>query len=161
MAGTRNAHYRIATNIVSALGSRLRDKPCEAFNSDTRVRVRMADHVRFYYPDAMVVRQPNSQADSFQDAPVVLIEVLSRKTRRIDEGEKKDAYLTIPTLAAHVLVDQESPAVVVHRRSGREFVREVFEGTEAYVPLAEAGIDLPLAEVYNGVKFSTEEADPQ
>ena len=43
---------------------------------------------RFYYPDASVVCRPNPQTDSFQDDPAVLFEVLSRQTRRIDEGEK-------------------------------------------------------------------------
>src|SRR5713226_8382942 len=97
MASERNAHNLIASNALGVLGSRLRGKRCRAFNSDTKVRIRLPHHVRFYYPEAMVVCRPNSPDDSFQDEPAVLVEVLSRKTRRIDEGEKKDAYLTIPS----------------------------------------------------------------
>lgn len=38
-----------------------------------------------------------------------------------DEGEKRDAHLTIPSLVAYLLVDQDSPTVVVHRRSEQGF----------------------------------------
>src|SRR5438067_3822613 len=87
MAGARNAHNLIATNVIGALYARLRGRPCRPCNSDTKIRVRLTTHVRFYYPDASVVCRPNPQTDSFQDDPVVLFEVLSRSTRRIDEGE--------------------------------------------------------------------------
>src|SRR6202011_3132437 len=55
MAGARNAHNRIATNTLVALGIRLRGQRCEPFNSDTKIRVHLPTHVRFYYPDASVV----------------------------------------------------------------------------------------------------------
>src|SRR5207237_6192599 len=67
MAGARNVHNIIATNIVGALYARLRGRPCRPFNSDTKIRVRLATQVRFYYPDASVVCRPNPQTDSFQD----------------------------------------------------------------------------------------------
>src|SRR5947209_16181890 len=116
MAGARNAHNLIASNTLVALGSRLRGKRCRAFNSDTKIRLRLPHQVRFYYPDVSVICRPNPQSDSFQDEPAVLVEVLSKRTRRIDEGEKKDAYLTIPSLCAYLLVEQET-ATVVDRKS--------------------------------------------
>ena len=136
--------------------ARLRGRPCRPFNSDTKIRVRLATQVRFYYPDASVVCRPNPQTDSFQDDPAVLFEVLSLKTRRIDEGEKKDAYLTLPSLAAYIMIEQDTTAAVVFRRTEGGFVREVYEGLEAVLPLDEIGIELPLAEIYEGVEFTPE-----
>jgi Uma2 family endonuclease len=156
MAGAINRHNRIATNILGAVHSRLRGRPCQPFNSNTKVRVRLPHHTRFYYPDAMVVCRPNPDDDSFQDEAVVIFEVLSRSTRRIDEAEKKDAYLTIPSLHVYALVEQEVPAVVLHRRTDQGFVREVHEGMDAVLRLSEIEIDLPLAELYEGVEFSPE-----
>ncbi|MCI0357409.1 MAG: Uma2 family endonuclease [Planctomycetaceae bacterium] len=161
MAGARNAHNIIAGNAFAALHTRLRGRRCRPFNSDTKVRVRLPSHVRFYYPDASVVCDQNPPDDSFQDDPVVIVEVLSKKTRRIDEGEKKDAYLTIPTLAAYLLVEQESAAVVAYRRTEQGFVREVHAGRSAVIPLAAIGAELPLAEVYEGVEFSPERSDDE
>jgi Uma2 family endonuclease len=156
MAGGRNAHNVIATNTLGALYARLRGRPCRPFNSDTKIRIRLPTQVRFYYPDASVVCRPNPQTDSFQDDPAVLFEVLSRSTRRIDEGEKKDAYLTIPSLSVYVLIEPETAAVVAFRRTATGFVREVYEGLDAVLPLREVGIDLPLAEIYETVEFTPE-----
>ncbi len=156
MAGARNLHNIIATNVTVAFGSRLRGRRCRPFNSDTKIRVRLPTHLRFYYPDASVICRQNPPDDSFQDDAAVIVEVLSKSTRRIDEGEKKDAYLTIPSLFAYVLVEQESAAVVVYRRTEQGFVREVHQGLEAVLPLPEVEADLPLAEIYEGVQFSPE-----
>lgn len=156
MAGARNAHNLITTNTIVALGVRLRGRKCRPYNSDTKIRIKQARRIRFYYPDISVTCRPNPQDDSFQDRPRVVFEVLSRKTRRIDEGEKKDAYLTIPSLGVYALVEQQTALVVVYRRTNGGFKREVYEGLDAVLPLGEIEIDLPLAEVYDGVDFIPE-----
>lgn len=159
MAGGRNAHYLVATNIVGALHSRLRGRPCRVYNSDTKIRIRLPTQVRFYYPDASVICRPNPQSDSFQDEPAVLFEVLSRKTRRVDEGEKKDAYLRIPSLDVYVLIEQDAAAVLILRRTDNGFVREEHEGIDALLDLREIGIALPLAEIYETVELAAEPDD--
>jgi Uma2 family endonuclease len=161
MAGARNQHNRIATRVLGMLFGQLRGKPCQPCNSDTKIRVRMPGHTRYYYPDASVVCRPNRGDDSFEDQPVAIVEVLSRGTRRIDEGEKKDAYLTIPSLAIYALVEQSTPTIVIYRRADQQFLPEVYEGIDAVVPLPEIGVDLPLAEIYEGMdlKSDAEESD--
>ncbi len=159
MAGARNRHNLISSNTLGTLHGRLRGRRCRPFNSDTKIRIRLPSHVRFYYPDLSVVCRPNPQGDSFQDEPAVIVEVLSRATRRIDQGEKKDAYLTIPSLVAYLIVEQESPTIEVHRRGEQGFVHETYSSLGAVIPLGEIETDLPLAEVYDGVEFSPEEDD--
>jgi len=161
MAGARNLHNSIASNVLGSLYNRLRGQKCRPFNSDTKVRVRLPTHWRFYYPDASVVCRPNAPEESYQDEPAVIVEVLSKRTRRTDEGEKKDAYLTIPSLSAYLLIEQDSAAVVVHRRTEQGFVREVYQGAGAIISLAEIGIELPLADVYEGVEFVPERDDEE
>src|SRR6266446_5366653 len=92
MAGATNAHNTIAVNLLVALGSQLRGHTCRPFNSDTKVRIRLADQTRFYYPDAQVVCHPNPPGDHFHDEPVIVFEIASESTRRIDEVEKRAAY---------------------------------------------------------------------
>ena len=161
MAGATNAHNRIASNVLGVLHARLREKPCQAFNSDTKIRVKLPTHVRFYYPDVSVVCDPNPADDSFQDQPVIIVEVLSRKTRRIDEGEKKDAYLTIPSLHAYLLVEQEYAAVSVFRRTDEGFVHEFYDDLKAVIPIGEIEIELPLSDIYERVKFVPEPGDEE
>lgn len=154
MAGGTNRHNSIAVSALLALGSQLRGKPCQPFNSDTKVRIEFPDHTRFYYPDAMVVCQSNPDSDHFQNQPVVIIEVLSDSTRRADLGEKRDAYLAIPSLKVLLFVEPDSPAVTVHRRkSGGGFAIEHHSDLESTILLPEIGASLPLAELYERVEF--------
>lgn len=156
MSGASHRHNRIATNVTGALVYRLRGRRCQVFNSDTKVRIQLATHVRFYYPDAVVVCESNPEEDAFQDAPTVVIEVLSTRTRRADESEKKDAYLGIPSLRVYLLVEQNQPRTVVLRRTDQGFVREKYEGMEAVIPLPEIEAELPLAELYERVHLGQE-----
>ena len=156
MAGARIAHNNISSNIVVATGSRLRGKRCRVYTSDMKVRIQLSDHIRFYYPDVSIVCESNPPTIAYQDKPAAIFEVLSQDTRRADIGEKKDAYLTIPSLHAYVLVEQHAPLVVVFRRTSKGFEREVHEGLDAVVPLREVGIELPLAEIYEAVTFTPE-----
>lgn len=158
MAGARNAHNLIATNVLGSLHARLRGKSCRPYNSDTKIRIQLPTHVRFYYPDSSVICTPNLPSDSYQDQPSVVVEVLSRNTRRIDEGEKKDAYLTIPTLSAYLLIEQEFATVTVYRRTEQGFAREMYRDNDT-IPLPEVDAELPLAEIYEGVVFTPEPDD--
>jgi Uma2 family endonuclease len=163
IASEWNRHNLIGGNVLGSLHAELRGRRCRPFDSDTKIRIRLPNQVRFYYPDVSVICQPNPQSDSFQDEPAALFEVLSRATRRIDEGEKKDAYLTIPFLGVYVLLEQERAAAVVFRRTEQGFVRETYEGLDAVIPLGEIETSLLLREVYDGVEFApeTDEADSQ
>lgn len=156
MAGGSNRHNTIAGNVFAALHRLLRGKKCRPFNSDTKIRVRLPTQWRFYYPDASVVCRPNPPDDSFQDEPVVIVEVMSEATRRIDEGEKKDAYLSIPSLSAYVLLEQDTPAAIVYHRTEQGFRREVYRGPTVSIALSEVDVELPLADVYDGVELSAE-----
>jgi Uma2 family endonuclease len=154
MAGATNQHNSIAVNSLGSLYGQLRGKPCQPFNSDTKVRIEFPDHTRFYYPDAMVVCQTNPASDHFQTQPVVLIEVLSDSTRRTDLGEKRDAYLTIPSLKVLLYIESESPAVTLHRRMPEGgFSIERHTGLNAVIPLPEIDVTLSLAELYERVGF--------
>ncbi len=150
MSGATNAHNRVATNLTSTFWARL-SGPCEPFNSDTKIRIRLPGNTRFYYPDASVICRSNPPKDAFQDAPTVVVEVLSDSTRRLDLGEKKDAYLTIPTLEVYLLVEPEILKVIAYRRTEEGFVKEVWQQFDSVLPLPEVGVELPLREIYRNV----------
>lgn len=154
MAGATNQHNTISTSALLSLGGQLRGKSCQPFNSDTKVRIEFPDHTRFYYPDAMVVCDSNSGSDHFQDRPVVIVEVLSDSTRRTDLGEKRDAYLTIPSLKVLIFVEPDSASVTLHRRKSEGgFAIERHSGLETIIPLPEIEASLPLADLYERVEL--------
>ncbi len=156
MVGARNAHNIIASNALGCLFSQLQGQPCRAFNSDTKIRIRMSDQTRFYYPDVSVICRPNPQSDVFQDFPSVIVEVCSESTRRIDDGEKRDAYLTIPSLTLYILLEQSAIGAVVYERGSAGFQRRVLTHPTDSIPFPELNISLSLAAVYDGVEFSEE-----
>jgi len=146
MSGGTNRHGIITGNAFGLLFNQLRGKSCQPFNSDTKVRIELPDQIRFYYPDAMVVCHPNSLADSYQEHPVVVIEVLSESTRRTDMGEKRDAYLSIPSLKLLLLVEPDAASVTAYRRRTEGgFAIEHHCGMDAVIPLPEIGASLELA----------------
>jgi len=159
MAGAKTIHNRVSGAFYLSLGTQLRGQPCEPFNSDMKVRVQMTSHTRFYYPDGMVVCNPNAPEDAFQDRPVVIAEVISESTRRTDEGEKREAYLSIPSLQVYLLIETDRPRVVAYRRdtSAGGFGSELYEGLEEVVPLSEIAAQLPLRDLYERVDFTAVE----
>ncbi len=156
MVGARNAHNMIAANALVEIGRQLQGHKCRVFNSDTKIRVRMPSQTRFYYPDVSIICHPNPQSDVFQDQPSVIIEVLSESTRRIDEGEKREAYLTIPTLTHYILLQQSEPAAIVYERGEPGFDRRVLSSISDRIEISDIKVSLELAAVYSGVEFSEE-----
>jgi Uma2 family endonuclease len=161
MAGAKAVHNRIAGAILGMLFAKLEGKNCEPFASDMLVRVPPPPYDRFYYPDVFVACGLNASDDAYQETPAAIFEVLSKSTRRIVEGEKLDAYLTIPSLAVYALVEQERPFIAVHRRTPSGFVREVCEGLESILPLPEVGTELELARIYARIEFAPEPEDEE
>lgn len=156
MSGANNRHNRIATNLMIELGPQLKGSPCQLFNSDAKVRIQLSQQVRFYYPDAMVVCQANSDSQTFQERPTLVVEVLSPCTRRTDLTEKKEAYLSISSLQYLLFVEQDLPRVTLLSRSGHSFVEEIFAGLEAVVPLQALNAQVALSELYARVQFEEE-----
>ncbi|QTN30982.1 Uma2 family endonuclease [Akkermansiaceae bacterium] len=154
MAGGTNNHAEISANTIGTLFGYLKGKPCKAFTSDTKVRLELSDHTRFYYPDVQVVCDSKSGTSHYQDRPVVIIEVLSKSTRRTDLGEKRDAYLAIPTLKVLLFIESEAEtALVLRRKPSGGFAEEFYTGREAVIALAEIEAALPLADVFDGIVF--------
>lgn len=150
MAGAKNRHNLITTNILLEVGMKLRGRNCQPFNSDTKVRIRNGDDVRFYYPDAMFVCEPNDLDEVFQDRPVVLFEVLSESTARVDREEKLRAYQSIPALRAYAVIESERMGVTLYRREDEEADCTVLslEDREASIELEAIGCSLSLEALY-------------
>jgi Uma2 family endonuclease len=164
MSGSTIRHNRVTLNCTSSLLAKLRAKPCQPHNSDTKLRIRRHTNSRFYYPDAQVVCDSNPATSVFQDNPVLIIEVLSPSTRAYDLDEKLTAYLTIPSLQCYVILEQHTPFAIVMRRTATGFLRETCEGTESTIDLPFIGCELSLCDIYEGVEFTAtcvQESEPE
>ncbi len=112
-----------------------------------------SDNNSFYYPDVSVTCKPNADSETFQDNPVLIIEVLSETTRRLDDSEKRDAYLTIPSLRHYLLLEQHAIGGVLYSRDD-SWNRQVYADPEATLTFREIDAPLLLRDAYAGIKFS-------
>ena len=151
MAGGTREHAAICLNITAALHGQLRGKPCRPYSDAMRLRIERGDDLRYYYPDAMVVCEKSASA-IWEDSPVVIFEVLSEGTERVDREEKRDAYFGIPSLRSYVLVDSRRLEVTLFRREeGGSWTAQNLGKTEARLALPDIGCELALADIYEGV----------
>jgi len=159
MSGVTARHDRIATNVLVRLSLVARSGPCDVFSDSMRVQIAPD---RYYYPDVTVVCTPVAGSDIVARNPCVLVEVTSPSTARIDRGEKLDAYRSIATLQAYLIIDHRRRRVERHWRDalGSEWRREEILGEgRARVPCLD--VDLTLDEIYERVELpSVGEPEP-
>ena len=101
-----------------------------------------------FEPDAQVycgdkIRGPTLEVPN----PVVIVEVLSPTTRRVDVGAKLAGYFRLPSVAHYLIVDPTQPTVIHHARGTGDIIatRVVTEGG---IVLDPPGIELSLADIY-------------
>jgi Uma2 family endonuclease len=154
LAGASEKHNTIVTNLVIALGTQLKGKPCKVYSNDLRVRTEQT----YTYPDVLVLCGEASFADDRRDTlvnPTLILEVLSPSTEGYDRGGKFESYRALGSLAAYVLVSQETPHLeVFERQEGSRWLLTEYRGLEAVVPLPAIGCQLLLGEVYDKVALN-------
>jgi len=157
MAGGSMSHSQICINIAREFSTRLKGSPCQAFESNFRLRIEASN--RNVYPDLTIVcgppqLDPRDKSNGTVTNPRVIIEVISPSTERYDRTEKRDHYLRLPSLEAHVLIEQDRPRVEVLSRThdGRWEV-DFATGLDAVLKLSMLKIEIPLREVYDRVEF--------
>jgi len=142
MAGASGNHERISLNISRKFGNHLEGLPCEPFGSDMKVKVGSD----FFYPDVIIDCSFDESEPYYTESPVIIVEVLSKSTRRIDETIKRKAYLTIPSLQEYVLIEQDIVDIEVVRRTEGWQSKHYFLGDE--VTFESIDLTLSVEEIY-------------
>lgn len=154
MAGARNAHDRIVVNLVAELRNQLRGTGCRPFTGDGSVET---------YPGQ--IRRPDAGVDCGRFSPGGLkaaeprfvAEILSPSTRDFDTFDKLAEYKSVETLDYILYVEPNAPAVSLWRRGDdRRWIRDGMEGLDGTVRMPALGIELALAELYDGLDFPPE-----
>jgi Uma2 family endonuclease len=112
MAGASEFHNLLAGNIFAELKNQLKGTPCRTFIADMKVKVAND----FFYPDVMVACQKDDDFDYYKQSPVIIVEVLSKSTRKFDKTAKRLKYKNIPTLEEYVLIEQTIGEIEVFRK---------------------------------------------
>jgi Uma2 family endonuclease len=149
MAPERTGHGKVKFAVQTALvqGIRKAELPCHMLPDGATVRV--SQHSA-HEPDALV----NCGAELPDDAievpnPMIVVEVASPSTRKIDASLKLTGYFSLPSVQHYLIVDPDGPPVIHHRRQpdGTILTSIVHDGT---LTLAPPGIELAVAEIFAG-----------
>ena len=146
MAGAKASHNRITMNVSTAISAHLKGNPCQPYASDMKVKVGK----NYFYPDVLVDCTNLPDSSVFTESPVIIVEVLSRSARRMDETTKRMAYMQLETLQEYVLIEQDFVKVDVMRRSGGWFPEHYYLGDE--VTFESIGLTLAVEELYDRVQ---------
>ncbi len=110
--------------------------------------VRISKYVA-HEPDALVYCGPELADDALEvPNPVIVVEVASPSTRKLDATVKRDGYFTLPSVHHYLIVDPEGRPIIHHSRQpdGTIFESEAHEGTLALSP---PGIEVEVAELFS------------
>ncbi len=150
MGGASDRHGLVAMALGRSLDSHVA-LGCQVFMSDMRLRIRFDKTRLYYYPDILVSCDPDDRDRLHREKPILLIEVLSPSTERVDRHEKFMAYTRLLSLQEYVLADQDIPKIEVFRRSQAWELETYLPGTR--FRLDSVGLDLAVDDVYRRLDY--------
>jgi len=147
MTGASVNHNRLTTNISRQFGNHLDGKDCEVFSNDMKIKL----NNEYRYPDVMVVCDNKFTDGGYStQTPILIVEVLSKSTRKIDTTDKVFSYLNIPSLHEYVLIEQDIAVVEVMRKSQGWQSRRYYLGDQ--ITFESIGLSLSIEEIYSRVE---------
>ena len=149
MAGDTFAHDAVQVNLVSALRSRLPGTPCRVHGSNLKIRVQGS----IRYPDAYVTCGPIKLDATVAPDPVVIFEILSKATAAKDRGVKNREYAATGSVRRYVMLEQVEIGGTMFERVEDDWIGHILAPGDV-IRMPELGIELPLAELFDGVDLS-------
>lgn len=150
MVGARRVHGLVAGNLFAALKAHLKGTPCRAFVEGQKVQVA---NDAIFYPDVFVTCDSEDlRTDVVFKHPQLIVEVLSDSTQAFDRSLKFAAYRQLTSLREYVLIDPDTRVVEVFRRNERGNFELLDQTGSPDLELACVGLQLPMAEVFDGVE---------
>jgi Uma2 family endonuclease len=103
-------------------------------------------------PDLSVTCSPIIGRDDIVPEPVLIVEVISASTERLDRGRKKLDYFATPSVRQYAMVEQEERLVDLYTRSEAGWINEVITG-DSVLKLSSIAIELRLDAIYEDTEL--------
>ncbi|MDX2290140.1 MAG: Uma2 family endonuclease [Hyphomicrobiaceae bacterium] len=117
MAPERLWHARMKYKVQRALDEGIEKAGLEGRMVPDGVAVHVSTS-KWYEPDAMVYCGPEAPSDNLNILdPIILVEVASPSTERLDETFKLTGYFSVPSVQHYLIIYPEGP-LVHHQRQG-------------------------------------------
>ncbi len=142
MTGASANHNTLSLNIASELRAKLKGTDCQSFIADMKLKVGQD----CFYPDVMLVCGKDNESEIYKTSPILIVEVLSKSTRKFDQTYKRLRYQNIPSLEEYVLIEQDKGEVIVFARKEHWNPSYYYLGDE--VPFYSLGLTIAVEEIY-------------
>ncbi len=164
MSGASFNHNRIVQNLNVEVELELREKGCQSFPSDMRIKV--PAYLPYRYPDltALCGKAEIENLDGLDLLvnPQLIVEVLSGSTEAFDRGDKFSFYKSIESFTEYLIVAQHRPHVSQFIKHGDGFWMQLeFNDLNDIVELKSVPCNLALTSIYRGVNFPSGENEPK
>jgi Uma2 family endonuclease len=147
MPGEKRINNRISFFLAAYFLS-LANRSYNVYGHD--IKVKIPNEQKYYYPDLLLTAEPELAADEYiVFQPELVIEIISKTSRTRDTVDKYLDYIKIPSLKYYLIIDPETPYVVVHQKNEMgEWEADAYSSTEASIPLPLLSINMPMNVVY-------------
>ncbi|MGA1284877.1 MAG: Uma2 family endonuclease [Prochlorothrix sp.] len=153
MTGGTIDHAWIISNLIFFFRLALQNTDFRVYGGELRIWV--PEHNRGLYPDVSVIEgEPVLTADRRDEVlnPRLVLEVLSASTEAYDRGKKFYYYRSLPSLQDYLVVSQGEPLIEYYHREGADrWILTTIAGLEATLSLPLGNLEVPLAQIYQGV----------
>ena len=140
-------HLTTKAAVYSALGAGIRKStlPCHVLPDGATIRI---DEHTAYEPDALVYCGAELPPTAIEiPSPIIIVEVLSPSTRRIDVSAKLSGYFRLPSVAHYLIVDLKQRVILHHARSTGDAIltRIIRDGS---ITLDPPGLELAVSDIF-------------
>jgi Uma2 family endonuclease len=142
----RWGHSKVKIAVYEALRDAIAAAGVPFYVAPDGPTARISKH-RAYVPDALVAPLPEPKANDLEiNDPIVVVEVLSPSTARLDATTKLRGYFKVPSVQHYLIVDPEKQTVRHHRR-GRDGAIKARIVRKGMLALRPPGIEVRLSDV--------------
>lgn len=147
MAPERTRHSEVKFAVQTALSNAIRAAGLSCHMLPDGATVRTSQHSA-HEPDALVYCGPKLPGDAIEvPSPVIVVEVSSPSTRKIDASLKLAGYFRLPSVHHYLIINPDGPPIIHHQRQGDGTIltRLLVDGL---VRLEPPGLDFAVADVF-------------
>jgi Uma2 family endonuclease len=151
MAPPRPNHGALVARLAGRIDAALtRRRPCRAIAEAGILDPDNAEN--FFVADIGVTCAPYSR-HQYLENPILVVEILSPSTERHDRRIKIPAYQQIASVQEILVVDSDARYAALHRRQNVQWIIQISRGDTGVISLASVGIEIPMADLYEGLVF--------
>jgi Uma2 family endonuclease len=155
MQGASLNHNRIVSNLIGALGPKVKTNGCTMYISDLRLNISAAN--AYVYPDAMIIcGEPELTEDKFDTVknPNAIFEIIS-KSSEANDRRKFFYYMQMPGVQQIIMInsyDQFKVEVgLKHENGSWQIITHTSLQDE--IKLSRQNEQISLQDIYEGVSF--------